>query len=272
MSTYAIGDIQGCYNAFRLLLERIRFDPAKDRLWLVGDLVNRGPKSLDVLRHVRSLGDCVTTVLGNHDLHLLAVAAGARRLSRTDTFANVLKAKDSDDLIDWLRNRPMIVYDDKRNRLLVHAGLPPLWTVRRALKEAAKVEKRLRGPEWRSALKTMYGNAPRGWSRTLTRDEKLRYTINALTRMRFCDRLGSLALEYSGPPGTQPKHVYPWFAAPNRKSAGTHIFFGHWSALGVMQAPNLTALDSGCVWGRRLTAVKLRRNTHPRTRVKCSKR
>jgi len=272
MSTYAIGDIQGCYAAFIRLLERIRFDSGNDRLWLVGDLVNRGPKSLEVLRYVRSLGNCVTTVLGNHDLHLLAVAAGVRKLSRTDTFADVLKAKDSEDLIEWLRHRPMIVHDQKRARVLVHAGLPPQWTVRRASKEAAKVEAVLRGRDWRSGLAGMYGNAPRKWSKSLTKDNKLRYTINALTRMRFCDRNGSLMLEYSGPPGTQPKHIFPWFEVPERKSSDTHIYFGHWSALGTMQAPNLTALDSGCVWGRRLTAVKLRRRTHPRTRVKCSRR
>lgn len=251
------------------LLERIRFDPGRDRLWLVGDLVNRGPKSLEVLRHVSSLGKSATCVLGNHDLHLLAVAAGVRKLSRTDTFGDVIKAKDADKLIDWLRHRPLIAHDAKRNRLLVHAGLPPQWSVNRALKESARVESLLRSSQWRSALAGMYGNSPRSWAKSLTREEKLRYTINALTRMRYCDRDGNLRLEYSGPPGTQPKHVFPWFAAPKRKAQGTHIYFGHWSALGVMQVPNLTALDSGCVWGRRLTAVKLRRRTHPRTRVKC---
>lgn len=269
MSTYAIGDIQGCYAAFMKLLVRLRFDPDNDRLWLVGDLVNRGPQSLKVLREVIALGDSVSAVLGNHDLHLLAVAAGVRKLSRTDTFSDVLKAKDSDDLLAWLRQRPLIVHNEKRNRLLVHAGVPPTWSVLRAIKEAGKVEALLRGDDWETALASMYGNVPRAWSKSLKKEQKLRFTINALTRMRFCDNKGRLALEYSGPPGTQPKHLTPWFAAPNRKAADTHIYFGHWSALGAMHATNLTALDSGCVWGRRLTAISLRRRGYPRTRVKC---
>jgi bis(5'-nucleosyl)-tetraphosphatase (symmetrical) len=269
MSTYAIGDIQGCYTAFSKLLKRLRFDPANDRLWLVGDLVNRGPQSREVLRAVMALGDRVSTVLGNHDLHLLAVAAGVRKMSRADTFADVLKAKDSDELLDWLRQRPLVIFNEKRNRLLVHAGIPPAWTVARTLKEAGRIEALLRGDDWAAALKSMYGNVPRAWSKSLKTEQKLRYTINALTRMRFCDHDGRLALEYSGPPGTQPKRFMPWFAAPNRKTADTHIYFGHWSSLGTMQRTNLTALDSGCVWGRRLTAIKLLRRSHPRTRVKC---
>lgn len=272
MSTYVIGDIQGCYTSFVRLLDRISFDPGSDRLWLVGDLVNRGPKSLEVLRHVVSLGDSVTTVLGNHDLHLLAVSAGARKLSRTDTFSDVLKAKDAEELLGWLRRQPLFVYDEKRNRALVHAGLPPVWSIRRALKAAAKVEAWLRSKDWRTALVSMYGNAPRRWSKTLSDEQKLRYTINALTRIRYCDRNGRMSFEYSGPPGTQPKGLMPWFSVPGRKSQATHVYFGHWSALGVMQATNLTALDSGCVWGRRLTAIKLRRRSHPRTRVKCAGR
>ena len=269
MSTYAIGDIQGCYAAFAKLLERLRFDPNNDRLWLVGDLVNRGPQSLEVLREVVALGDCVSSVLGNHDLHLLAVAAGVRKLSRTDTFSDVLKAKDSDKLLEWLRHRPLIVRNEKRNRLLVHAGIPPAWSISRTVKEASKVEDLLRSDDWKSALASMYGNVPRSWSKSLKSEQRIRFTINALTRMRFCDNKGRLALEYSGPPGTQPKHLMPWFDAPKRKAADTHIYFGHWSALGTMQASNLTALDSGCVWGRRLTAIKLQSRGHPRTRVKC---
>lgn len=269
MSTYAIGDIQGCYEAFTRLLDRLRFDPSSDRLWLVGDLVNRGPQSLKVLREVMGLGDSVSVVLGNHDLHLLAVAAGVRRLSATDTFADVLKAKDADELLDWLRHRPLIIFNKKRNRLLVHAGIPPTWSVTRAIKQAGKVELQLRSDDWRGALASMYGNTPRAWSKSLKKEHKLRYTINALTRMRFCDNKGRLALEYSGPPGTQPKNCTPWFAVPKRKAADTHIYFGHWSSLGIMQGKNLTALDSGCVWGRRLTAIRLQRRTHPRTRVKC---
>lgn len=269
MSTYVIGDIQGCYEAFSRLLERLRFDPADDRLWLVGDLVNRGPQSLEVLREVMSLGDSASTVLGNHDLHLLAVAAGVRELSASDTFDDVLKAKDCDEILDWLRHRPLIVFNEKRNRLLVHAGIPPGWSVKRALKEAGKVEALLRDDDWMNALASMYGNSPRAWTKSLRKELKVRYTINALTRLRYCDSKGRLALEYSGPPGTQPKNYLPWFRFPKRKAAGTHIYFGHWSSLGEMHGENLTALDSGCVWGRRLTAIKLLRRSHPRTRVKC---
>lgn len=269
MSLYAIGDIQGCYTSFRLLLKRINFNPNVDKLWLVGDLVNRGPESLKVLQHVISLGDAAECVLGNHELHLLAVAAGVRPLSAKDTFDDILNAKNASKLIDWLRERPLIIHDEKKNRLLVHAGIPPIWSITRALKEASRVEALLRSDKWVTAVQSMYGNLPVSWSKTLPKDDRLRYAINGLTRMRYCDRHGRLAMEYSGPPGTQPKSLVPWFSVDQRKTQNTHIFFGHWSALGIIEGPNFTALDTGCVWGRRLTAVKLRKNTHPRIRVKC---
>ncbi len=270
MTLYAIGDLQGCDEAFARLLDHLQFDPAKDRVWLVGDLVNRGPKSLAVLRRVMSLGDSAVSVLGNHDLHLLAVAVGARKRSRSDTFSDVLAAKDSDELLDWLRHRPLLHHDKANNRVLVHAGIPPRWTIKQAVKQAADVASLLAGEDWRTTVKNMYGNTPTAWSKALGPKKKLRYTINGLTRMRFCDQFGNLDLSYTGPPGTQPKGLMPWFRFPNRAAAGTHIIFGHWATLGIMQKPNLTALDSGCVWGRKLTAVALKkRKVNPRVRIKC---
>jgi bis(5'-nucleosyl)-tetraphosphatase (symmetrical) len=257
MALYAIGDIQGCASAFDALLRKLRFRPSRDRLWLVGDLVNRGPDSLAVLRRVIGLGRSVTCVLGNHDLHLLATVAGRRDLSPADTFGEVLGAPDADDLIDWLRRRPLMHYDAHARRLLVHAGIPPSWTVAQAREQARDVEALLRGRRWRAALRTMYGNEPSEWSRKLDREEKRRYTINALTRMRYCDKRGRLDLKESGPPGSQPKGLMPWFDAPERRARGVHIVFGHWAALGLMRRSDVTALDSGCVWGNCLTAVRL---------------
>jgi bis(5'-nucleosyl)-tetraphosphatase (symmetrical) len=269
MTLYVIGDIQGCNGAFGQLLDKLGFRPSRDRLWLVGDLVNRGPDSLGVLRRVKSLGDCVRFVLGNHDLHLLAVAAGERRLARSDTFDDVLKAKDSKKLIAWLRSQPLLINDKRNARVLVHAGIPPAWSVSQAAKHAALVESELGGRYWKKALSHMYGNLPRVWSKKLDSQQRIRYAINALTRMRFCDARGRLDFAHSGPPGTQPKRLMPWFEAPGRKALDTHIFFGHWSALGVCERDNVTGLDSGCVWGRKLTAVALRRQGMKKTRVKC---
>lgn len=257
MTLYAIGDIQGCYRAFAALLDAIAFDAATDRLWLVGDLVNRGPDSLAVLRRVIALGDSVTTVLGNHDLHLLAAAAGARRVGAKDTFSDVLRAPDVDDLLDWLRRRPLLHVDRGGQRVLVHAGIPPAWDVGEAASRAREVESLLRGPEWRDALAAMYGNEPAGWRSGLNRTEQTRFTINALTRMRFLHADGRLDFDCTGPPGSQPAGLTPWFDAPGRKARDAHIVCGHWSALGVLRRPDLTALDSGCVWGRELTAVAL---------------
>lgn len=257
MTLYAIGDIQGCLVPFEALLDAIRFDPARDRLWLVGDLVNRGPDSLGVLRRVIALGDAVTTVLGNHDLHLLAAAAGIRRPHPRDTLAPVLAAPDRDALLDWLRRRPLLYHDEAAGRVLVHAGIPPAWTVAEAKRAAREVESELAGPCWQDALADMYGNEPTRWSPQLDRSARLRYTINALTRMRFCTRDGRLDLEHSGPPGSQPPNLVPWFDVPNRAAADVHIVCGHWSALGLVRRSDLTALDTGCVWGRTLTAVPL---------------
>jgi bis(5'-nucleosyl)-tetraphosphatase (symmetrical) len=267
MRLFAIGDIQGCAAAFDALLRRIAFRPSRDRLWLVGDLVNRGPDSLAVVRRVMALGRSVTCVLGNHDLHLLATVAGRRELSPADTFHDVLEAPDLDHIVDWLRFRPLLHHDAKARRVLVHAGIPPQWSVAEARSEAREVEQQLRGRKWRYALREMYGGEPSAWSTKLRGAERRRYAINALTRMRYCDRRGRLDLSYSGAPGTQPKGLVPWFDAPRRRATNVHIVFGHWAALGLLRRADVTALDTGCVWGNHLTAVRLDRPTRPTTRV-----
>lgn len=269
MATYAIGDLQGCSAEFDALLRKIRFRPSRDTLWLVGDLVNRGPDSLGVLRRVIALGRSVVTVLGNHDLHLLATVAGRRELSPADTFQDVLEAPDAHELIDWLRYRPLLHHDAGARRVLVHAGIPPAWTVREARAHAREVEALLRGRRWRAALRGMYGNEPTEWSTGLDRDDRRRFTINALTRMRYCDRRGRLDLRYSGPPGTQPKELAPWFDAPDRRAADSHVVFGHWAALGLLRRADVTAVDTGCAWGNRLTAVRLDRPGRT-VNVRCS--
>jgi bis(5'-nucleosyl)-tetraphosphatase (symmetrical) len=263
MRTFAIGDIQGCAAAFDLLLRKLEFRPSRDRLWLVGDLVNRGPDSLGVLRRVIGLGRAVTCVLGNHDLHLLATVAGRRELSPADTFHDVLEAPDLDAIVDWLRRRPLLHYDPRVKRVLVHAGIPPPWTVGQARAEARAVETLLRGRRWRHALKEMYGGEPSAWSPKLRGADRRRYTINALTRMRYCDRRGRLDLSYSGAPGTQPKGLVPWFDVAERRAAWVNIVFGHWAALGLLRRSDVTALDTGCVWGNHLTAVRLDRTARP---------
>jgi len=257
VTLYAVGDIQGCAQAFSELLGAISFKPERDHLWLVGDLVNRGPDSLDVLREVISLRNSVTTVLGNHDLHLLATAAGVRKPGKGDTFQAVLAAPDAENILDWLRCRPLLHYDRTRCRLLVHAGLPANWSATDAEACAEEVTTRLRGPSWTRALKKMYGNEPRAWSTDLRGADRARFIVNALTRIRFCDEHGNLDFDHKGPPGTQPAHLTPWFEFPGRLSEETHVVFGHWASLGLFRRANLTALDSGCVWGRSLTALPL---------------
>lgn len=257
MALYAIGDIQGCAPAFDELLRAIRFDPATDRLWLVGDLVNRGPDSLGVLQSVMCLGASAVTVLGNHDLHLLATAAGVRPPAPGDTMEAVLSSPERDSLLDWLRHRPLLHQDGSARRVLVHAGLPPRWTVPTAARAAQEVESLLRGRDWVHVLAEMYGNTPTRWRPDLPRAARVRYTINALTRMRYCDAAGELDFEDTGPPGSQAAGLVPWFDHPRRAASNAHIVFGHWAALGVLRRADITATDSGCVWGGALTAVPL---------------
>jgi len=258
MAVYAIGDLQGCYDPFRKLLDAIDFDPSADTLWLVGDLVNRGPKSLKTLRYVRSLGDSAITVLGNHDLHLLALSAGQNRFSeRFATLEKVLDAPDSDELIDWLRHRPLAHYDKKLDTLLVHAGTHPLWSVKKTMARAAEVESVLRGSNCETLLSKMYGNTPRQWSGQLRGYKRLRFIINCLTRMRMLTREMRLNFSHSGSPWRARKNLVPWFEFPDPAWSGTRIVFGHWSALGLIVLPNLVSLDTGCIWGRQLTAVRI---------------
>jgi len=255
MTTYAIGDVQGCFDELQALLGAIDFDPSKDRLWFVGDLVNRGPKSLETLRFVRDLGERSVCVLGNHDLHLLALALGFSKEREDDTLAGVLSAPDRGELLDWLRRQPLIHLD--ADHLLVHAGLPPQWDPEEARALAQEVEEELRGPRYRDFLAHLYGCWPNRWSNELKGVERLRVIVNALTRMRFCTPDGTMEFRTKGESTQAPAGYLPWFDVPGRKSAGVTVICGHWSALGLRVKPNLLALDSGCVWGGTLTAVRL---------------
>lgn len=258
MSTYAIGDIQGCYDALRNLLELIRFDPAKDKLWFVGDLVNRGPQSLEVLRFVKSLGERAVTVLGNHDLHLIIVAEGFGTASKEDTFQQVLDAPDCAELIDWLRRQPLLHVEG--DYAMVHAGILPKWDIAQAQELAAEAGAMLRGDDYRKFLKKMWGNEPSRWKKSLQGWDRLRIVINAMTRMRFCTEDGALELnakESKGPLETAPAGCVPWFEVVGRKPLSHTVVFGHWSALGLYCGERLYAIDTGCLWGGNLTALRL---------------
>ncbi len=256
MATYAIGDIQGCYDSLCQLLEVCAFDPARDRLWLVGDLVNRGPRSLETLRFVRGLGEAAVTVLGNHDLYLLMVAfGGARKRGKDDTIQPILDAPDGSELLHWLRHQPLC--HTEGNFCMVHAGLLPQWTASQARKLAAEVEVRLQADDFIKALKNMWGSEPAAWSDDLRGWERMRVVVNAMTRMRFCTPEGVMEFHTKGELAKAPAGHLPWFEAPKRKSADTVLVTGHWSALGLKITPNLLALDSGCLWGGHLSAVRL---------------
>ncbi len=267
MATYAIGDIQGCYAEFEQLLQQFKFDPKQDRLWLVGDLVNRGTDSLQVLRRVKSLGDAAITVLGNHDLHLLAVAAGVAELHHSDTLDEVLTAPDRDELLTWLRQQRMIHIQD--GHILVHAGLLPAWTVQQAQQLAYEVERVLRGSDYVTFLGKMYGNTPHQWDDTLSGYSRLRVITNALTRMRICTTQGEMQFSFKGELTDVPAGYLPWFDVPHRASADATVVFGHWSALGLIVKPNVIALDTGCLWGGNLTAIRL--EDRKLFQVKCNK-
>jgi bis(5'-nucleosyl)-tetraphosphatase (symmetrical) len=255
MSIYAIGDIQGCFDELLRLLDVIAFNEHTDQLWFAGDLVNRGPKSLETLRFIKSLGDSAVTVLGNHDLHLLAASCAPKIAHKKDSLLPILEAPDRDELIDWLRHRPLFHFNE--DFCLIHAGLPPQWDFKKTQKMALLAEQALRGPKYQTFLKQMYGNKPNIWSPSLKGVEKLRFIINCFTRMRYCDINGRLDFVNSGPLGSQPKSLMPWFEVPKRKSADMRIIFGHWSALGYYEGPNCFAIDTGCLWGGQLTALRL---------------
>lgn len=255
MAVFAIGDVQGCADSLKKLLERIRFNPDEDRLWFAGDLVNRGAKSLEVLRFVRGLGDSAITVLGNHDLNLLATAEGVRAPS--EELKAVFQAEDGPELIAWLRARPLLHYDKRLGYVLVHAGVHPEWTLRDAIDHAREVEQTLAGDDYAELLQGMYGNEPARWSQDLTGLTRERLIINIFTRMRYLDAHGTLDFTHKGAPGTQPDNLMPWYEAPNRVNADEHILFGHWSTLGSIGTPKVYPLDTGCVWGGKLTALRL---------------
>jgi len=267
MAIYAIGDLQGCFAELQYLLEKIGFDPAEDTVRFTGDLVNRGPHSLETLRFIKGLGKAAVTVLGNHDLHLLAVAFGASRTKHKDTFDDVLSAPDRDELLDWLRRRPLLHHADKF--YLVHAGLPPQWNMGTAINCAREVEAILQSDGHAEFFLHMYGDQPVEWSDQLTGWERLRFITSAFTRMRYCDRHGRLDFKEKCRPGQQPAHLVPWFKAPNRRSTGAEIIFGHWSTLGFYADNGCYALDTGCLWGGELTALRLDGSEMRRISVPC---
>lgn len=267
MATYAIGDVQGCSASLMALLEEIRFDRRRDTLWFTGDLVNRGPDSLGVLRFAADLGERAVCVLGNHDLHLLAVAHGQRRLRPKDTLRGILEAPDRDALLDWLRHRPLLYQDDIQRVSLIHAGLPPQWPPAEAQRHARALEADLQGPDFVAHLATIVNKTCRRWLPSGPAKARRRYTAGCLTLLRYCRADGTLGLEHKGPPGTQPQPYLPWFAVPHRAHAGHELVFGHWASLGGYRAPGLQGLDTACVWGGRLTALCL--ETGRRTSVAC---
>lgn len=259
MTTYAVGDLQGCLTPLQCLLQRVDFSPSRDRLWLAGDLVNRGPQSLEALRFVRDLGSSAVSVLGNHDLHLLAVAHNMGRMKKSDTLTPILDAPDRNDLIEWLRQQKLVHHDAELQATMVHAGIPPRWSLKKALKRAAEVEHVLRDDALLLPfLDGMYGNQPAKWNKELQGVPRLRLITNYFTRMRFCKADGTLDLEAKEGLNSAPAGYAPWFSHPNRKMRGARIIFGHWAALeGRCDEPNVFALDTGCVWGNAMTLMNL---------------
>jgi bis(5'-nucleosyl)-tetraphosphatase (symmetrical) len=257
LTTYLIGDIQGCADAFDALLDTLRFDPAGDRLIVLGDLVNRGPRSLASIERLIALGDSAQCLLGNHDLHLLAVAAGIRKAHRTDTLDDILESPRRAELLDWVRRRPLALME--HGWLLVHAGVLPQWTAPQTLQLAGEVERRLRGADYVDFLRVMYGNEPDTWDDALAGDDRLRLVVNTLTRARFVDAAGPRGsrLDFRNKGAAAAPGLLPWFTVPGRRTAGTPIAFGHWSTLGLHWGDATLCLDTGCLWGGALTAAVL---------------
>ena len=258
MSDYAIGDLQGCLGAFDCLLEKIGFNADRDRLFLAGDLVNRGPDSLGTLRRVHALRDNVHTVLGNHDLHLLAVANGTTHSKRKDTLSEILDAPDRTELLGWLQQQALLIALPEHNAVMTHAGIPPLWSLEQASQRAAEVETVLRSDSADAFFTHMYGNTPAGWDEQLSGTDRWRVITNHFTRMRFVDQAGELDLTSKGEPDQPPVGFMPWFQHPRRVLTDTRVLFGHWAALeGHSGVDKVDALDTGCVWGGTLTALRL---------------
>jgi bis(5'-nucleosyl)-tetraphosphatase (symmetrical) len=259
MAVFAIGDVQGCKDELDTLLDRLRFDASRDRLWFVGDLVNRGPRSLDTLRFVKSLGDAAITILGNHDLHLLALArGGADWRDRDAGLRPILDAPDADELLDWLQARPLLHHDARLGISLLHAGLPPQWNLQTAADCAGEVQRQLSGERAGQLYERMYGNEPDTWRDDLDGWDRIRFTINAFTPLRVCDvETGRMVLKFKGAPAAAPRGTQPWFRIRWRKSAGERLVFGHWSAMGYVDEDHALGLDTGCVWGGTLTGRRI---------------
>lgn len=255
MSVYAVGDVQGCYDQLMRVLDRAAFDPNRDELWFVGDLVNRGPRSSDVIRFAMHLGERAVAVLGNHDLTLLAVAEGIRKPHADDTFSDVLDAPDRDGLIEWLRRQKLM--HAAAGYAMVHAGLLPQWSIGQALALAREVEAALAAPDYRDFLSNMYGNEPVRWHDGLAGIHRLRIVVNAMTRMRLVSADGTLEYSHKAGIDNLPKDYMPWYDVPDRASRGTTVVFGHWASLGLLVRPDVVGLDSGCVWGRQLSVLRL---------------
>lgn len=255
MAIYAIGDVQGCHDELLRLVDQLEFDPSKDQLWFTGDLVNRGPKSLETLRTIRALGDSAICVLGNHDLHLLAVAEGISRTKHRDTFGDILAAPDRDELLGWLRTLPLLHHEGEF--YLIHAGLPPQWRLEDAARLAPEVESVLGSPDYADFLWHMYGNEPPLWREDLQGFDRLRFITNCLTRLRFCTSDGRINLTKKGSPDRSNDDLIPWFAHPDRPPADALVIYGHWSTLGFHHSHHTICIDTGCLWGGSLTAIRL---------------
>jgi bis(5'-nucleosyl)-tetraphosphatase (symmetrical) len=270
MSIYAIGDLQGCFDELQRLLDRLNFDPTKDRIWFTGDLVERGPKSLETLRFVYRLGDSATTVLGNHDLHLIAIHAGVRKPRPRSSINDILKAVDCDELIHWLRHRQVLHHDAELGFTMVHAGLLPQWSLEKAQTLAGELESALRSDDYLQFMANMYGNHPDQWSDLLQGWERLKVITNAFTRLRYCYADGRMDMRCTSSPGSEPKHLIPWYQMQERKNRDLNLVCGHWATLGYRTVPGLIALDSGCVWGGSLTAVQLDSELRQPLSVQCT--
>lgn len=274
LATYAIGDIQGCYDELQQLLGKINFNQDKDKLWFTGDLVNRGPKSLETLRFIHSLGENAIVVLGNHDLHLLATAFEHEKPGRKDTLEDILNAPDREQLMEWLRRKPLMHVEEETGLVMIHAGLHPDWSIEKAQLLAREVESVLQSDEHIQFYKHMYGDKPSIWSDDLTSWPRLRFITNILTRLRYCTPAGKIALGSKREPGTQPAGFYPWFSIEHRSSRATPILFGHWSTLVLsknIDYPNVYPLDTGCLWGGHLTALRIDTTPYQTYKVDCHK-
>ncbi|MDH5393143.1 MAG: symmetrical bis(5'-nucleosyl)-tetraphosphatase [Gammaproteobacteria bacterium] len=269
MATYAIGDVQGCYDDLMRLLDKIRFNPDSDTLWFCGDIINRGPKSLQTLRFIKQLGARAITVLGNHDLHFLAVAYLSNKPARYDTLDDILKADDRPELIDWLRQQKLFHHDPSLNISMVHAGIPPQWTIAQAQQYAEEVERLLQTQDPLPFFKHMYGNYPPQWRDSLKGWDRYRFITNALTRMRFCDISGRPDFKFKGDLGSQPVHLTPWFMHEKRRTKDDEIIFGHWSTLSAESHHRVYPIDTGCLWSGSLSALRIDTKERELIQVDC---